>query len=215
VLPRTQQFSEVENALAFQKQMSLNSAAEAAKNRRSVTTGMLRMQPQGAIDPEHLSFLFGGSAKPKLATEKVSVLKEKEKAMSWIKEETKKYDLEVLMQDLTSQIQTTVYNIKKEQKDIVQEEKRQVARLDKVDQFHVDLRMGKADVDAKNQKIADMSSKALLSFKQFNEARTVNQSLIQSELAQKRRELQDVKDSEAAQNAENNRQKLQIKRQRE
>lgn len=34
--------------------------------------------------------------------------------MSWIKDEQKKYDLEVLMQDLTSQIQTTVYNIRKE-----------------------------------------------------------------------------------------------------
>ena len=40
------------------------------------------MQPQGAVDPEHLSFLFGGSAKPKLATTKVNILKEKEKAMA-------------------------------------------------------------------------------------------------------------------------------------
>lgn len=63
---------------------------------------MLRMQPQGAVDPEHLSFLFGGSAKPKLATAKVNILKEKEKAMAWIKDEQKKYDLEVLKQDLTS-----------------------------------------------------------------------------------------------------------------
>ena len=59
----------------------MNTAAEAAKYRRSISTGMLRVQPQGAIDPEHLSFLFGGSAKPKLATEKVNVLKEKEKAV--------------------------------------------------------------------------------------------------------------------------------------
>jgi hypothetical protein len=36
--------------------------------------------------------LFGGSAKPKLATEKVNVRKEKEKAMAWIKEESIKYD---------------------------------------------------------------------------------------------------------------------------
>lgn len=80
----------------------MNTAAEAAKYRRSISTGMLRVQPQGAIDPEHLSFLFGGSAKPKLATEKVNVLKEKEKAMGWIKDEQKKYDLEMLKQDLTS-----------------------------------------------------------------------------------------------------------------
>ena len=115
-------FSDIEEKVGLQKQVSLDTAAEAAKNRRSVTTGMLRMQPQGAIDPEHLSFLFGGSAKPKLATEKVNILKEKEKAMNWIKDEQKKYDLEVLKQDLTSQIQTTVYNIKKEQKDIVNDE---------------------------------------------------------------------------------------------
>ena len=132
-MSRANQFSELETHLHIQQEVSINTAAEAAKNRRSVTTGMLRMQPQGAIDPEHLSFLFGGSAKPKLATEKVNILKEKEKAMVWIKDEQKKYDLEVLMQDLTSQIQTTVYNIRKEQKDIVNDEKRQVARLDKID----------------------------------------------------------------------------------
>jgi len=65
----------------------MNTAAEAAKHRRSISTGMVRGQAQGAIDPEHLSFLFGGSAKPKLATQKVSILKEKEKAMAWVKDE--------------------------------------------------------------------------------------------------------------------------------
>ena len=111
---------------------------------------MVRNQPQGSIDPEHLSFLFGGSAKPKLATEKVSILKEKEKAMAWVKDEQKKYDLDVLKQDLTSQIQTTVYNIKKEQKDIVNDEKRQVSRLDKVDLMHKDLMASQIDVDKKS-----------------------------------------------------------------
>ena len=59
----------------------MNTAAEATKYRRLISTCMLRVQSQGTIDPEHLFFLFGGSAKPKLATEKVNVLKEKEKAM--------------------------------------------------------------------------------------------------------------------------------------
>lgn len=122
------------------------------------------MQAPGAIDPEHLSFLFGGSAKPKMATEKVNILKEKEKAMAWIKDESKKYDLDVLKQDLTSQIQTTVYNIKKEQKDSINDEKRQVARLDKIDQFHIDLVASKTDVDTKSATIAEMSNKALQSF---------------------------------------------------
>jgi len=36
--------------------------------------------------------MFGGSAKPKLATEKVNVRKEKEKALGWIRDELKKYD---------------------------------------------------------------------------------------------------------------------------
>lgn len=92
----------MDEKLGLQKQVSINTAAEHAKHKRSVTTGMLRMQAPGAIDPEHLSFLFGGSAKPKMATEKVNILKEKEKAMAWIKDESKKYDLDVLKQDLTS-----------------------------------------------------------------------------------------------------------------
>ena len=58
---------------------------------------------------------------------------------------------------MTSQIQTTVYNIKKEQKDIVNDEVRQVARLDKVDQFYYDLEASKTDVDSKNTKIMEMS----------------------------------------------------------
>ena len=70
--------------------------------------------------------------------------------MGWLKDEQKKYDLEILKQDLTSQIQTTVYNIKKEQKDIVNDEKRQVSRLEKVDQFHTDLVSSKKDVDTKS-----------------------------------------------------------------
>jgi len=100
--PRAQQFSDLETKLELKRQVSLNTAAEAAKHRRSTTTGLLRGQAPGSIDPEHLSFLFGGSAKPKLATTKVNVLKEKEKAMGWIKDEQKKYDLGMLKQDLTS-----------------------------------------------------------------------------------------------------------------
>ena len=54
------------------------------------------------MDSEQLSFLFGGSAKPKLAKEKVNVRKEKEKALAWAANEQKRYDLQVLKQDLTS-----------------------------------------------------------------------------------------------------------------
>ena len=112
---------------------------------------------------------------------------------------------------MTSQIQTTVYNIKKEQKDIVNDEKRQVARLDKVDQFHQDLLASKTDVDAKNATIGDMSQRAQQSFSQFDEARNHNLAAIQNELHKAQSELQAVKDKEAVQSAENNRQKLKIK----
>lgn len=94
--------------------------------------------------------------------------------MAWVKDEQKKYDLDVLKQDLTSQIQTTVYNIKKEQKDIVNDEKRQVSRLDKVDLMHKDLMASQIDVDKKSQVVDDMSRKAFESFSQFDEARVAN-----------------------------------------
>ena len=59
--------------------------------------------------------------------------------MNWVHDEQKKYDLSILKQDLTSQIQTTVYNIKKEQKDIMNDERRQIGKLDNVDMFGADL----------------------------------------------------------------------------
>lgn len=80
-----------------------------------------------------------------------------------------------------------------------------MARLEKIDQMHHDLRARKTDVDAKNQTIGDMTQKAMQSFTQFDEARHANLQSIQAELQLKKGELQDVKDAEAAQNAENNR----------
>lgn len=52
--------------------------------------------------------MFGGSAKPKLATEKVNVRKEKEKAVGWIRDELKKYDQQLLRQDIELSVQTIV-----------------------------------------------------------------------------------------------------------
>ena len=52
------------------------------------------------------------------------------------------------------------------------DEQRQVARLDKVDEFFVDLEASKTDVEIKNTKIMEMSEKALQSFSQFDEARS-------------------------------------------
>jgi hypothetical protein len=66
-----------------------------AGNKRSSITGKLRkltVERTQSVKKEDLGFLFGGSAKPKLATEKVNVRKEKEKAIAWIKDETRRYD---------------------------------------------------------------------------------------------------------------------------
>jgi hypothetical protein len=56
-----------------------------SENRSSITN-------QQRYSKDDLGFLFGGSAKPKLATQKVNVRKEKEKALAWVKEESIKYD---------------------------------------------------------------------------------------------------------------------------
>lgn len=96
----------LEARISFTKQISnkikrsntINSDADAAAHRRSQITGKLRMlssarsMTRGMPQKEDLGFLFGGSAKPKMATTKVNVRKEKEKALGWIRDELKKYD---------------------------------------------------------------------------------------------------------------------------
>jgi hypothetical protein len=85
---------------AFRRRGTITTAADQAAHRRSMITGKLRklsenkmsLHGQQRYSKDDLGFLFGGSAKPKLATEKVNVRKEKEKAMAWIKEESIKYD---------------------------------------------------------------------------------------------------------------------------
>jgi hypothetical protein len=74
------------------------------------------------LKKEDLGFLFGGSAKPKLATEKVNVRKEKEKAITWIKDETRRYDQQILKEDINMSMQATVNNIKREQRDKMADE---------------------------------------------------------------------------------------------
>ena len=83
--------NDVESKLEVHRQMSLGTAAELAANRRSINTGQIRklstiFKPESGkhIDPDQLSSIFGGSVKPKLATEKVNIPKEKEKALEWI-----------------------------------------------------------------------------------------------------------------------------------
>ena len=134
-----EQFKDPLEDLELRGQTSLEQAAARAEHKRAHHTGMLRGLPSkkalgsAQSDPDQLSFLFGGSAKPKLAAEKVDVRKEKEKALAWTWGEQKKYDVEILRTDLDNAVQTTVNNIKKAHKDIIADEQRQIRRLDKID----------------------------------------------------------------------------------
>lgn len=141
------------------------------------------------MDSEQLSFLFGGSAKPKLAKEKVNVRKEKEKALAWAANEQKRYDLQVLKQDLTSQIQTTVNNIKKEQRYIVGEEQRQIRRLDKVDQFHSSLQLQKKQLEKKDVVAREFYEETEARFTEFDKAREAILVQEKSNLAEMERNL--------------------------
>jgi hypothetical protein len=88
--------------------------ADQAAHRRSQITGKLRHLSstksfsQVGRSKQDLGLMFGGSAKPKLATEKVNVRKEKEKAVGWIRDELKKYDQQLLRQDIELSVQTIV-----------------------------------------------------------------------------------------------------------
>ena len=147
-----EQFKDPLEDLELRGQTSLEQAAARAEHKRAHHTGMLRGLPSkkalgsAQSDPDQLSFLFGGSAKPKLAAEKVDVRKEKEKALAWTWGEQKKYDVEILRTDLDNAVQTTVNNIKKAHKDIIADEQRQIRRLDKIDQMNGDLQSTKAQV---------------------------------------------------------------------
>lgn len=87
-------------AKTLKRRATINTAADQAAHRRSMITGKLRklsenrssITNQQRYSKDDLGFLFGGSAKPKLATQKVNVRKEKEKALAWVKEESIKYD---------------------------------------------------------------------------------------------------------------------------
>ena len=203
-------------------QPSLEAAADRASHKRSFHTGLPRGLPsKKAIgsaklsDPDQLSFLFGGSAKPKLANEKVDVRKEKEKALAWTIQEQKKYDLDQLKHDLDNQIQTTVNNIKKEQKDMLQDETRQVRRLDKIEQMHTDLEATKAQVKAQGATMRDLAEKAKDSFADFNDARAANLEALKADLDLKDNEMQKLADDTRAKNDENDHHIDKIQAQRE
>ena len=118
--------------------------------------------------------MFGGSAKPKLATEKVNVRKEKEKAMAWIKDESKKYDQQQMLQDVEMHMQSIAVTVRREQKDMTQDELRQIARLEKLEHLVDDLHTTKAAVNAQRDTMRGLKEKASLNFKEFDNARAAN-----------------------------------------
>ena len=195
--------------LDVRSQVSLETAANRASHKRSFHTGLPRGLPSKKAmgnaqnDPEQLSFLFGGSAKPKLATEKVDVRKEKEKALAWALNEQKKYNVGVLKNDLDNQIQTTVNNVKKEHKDIIADETRQMRRLDKIDQMKTDLDNTKDQVEAQGKTMESLAARASLSFQDFIDARHALRGELNADLDDKNNEMQKLKNVTKAKEAEN------------
>jgi hypothetical protein len=110
------------------RKSTLNTAANLAAHRRSQITGKLRKLSENKLSSlslpkkytkDDLGFLFGGSAKPKLATEKVNVRKEKEKALAWVKDEIKKYDQQQMLEDVEMHMQSIAMTVRREQKDTI------------------------------------------------------------------------------------------------
>lgn len=83
-----------------------------------------------------LSSIFGGTAQPKQAEAQVDARRDKEEALAWIKNEIKRYDQAETILEFENKLETTITKIQKEQKEIVQEEQRQISRLAKVDFLH-------------------------------------------------------------------------------
>jgi chromosome segregation ATPase len=115
--------------------------------------------------------MFGGSMKPKLATEKVNVRKEKEKAITWIRDQAKNYDQAKLREELNLNMQSLVQQVKRDQKDIIADEGRQVGRLDKIQYLHDDLEHTKTAVTAQRDTMRDLKNKATEHFAEFDQAR--------------------------------------------
>ena len=78
--------------------------------------------------------------------------------------EQKKYDIGLLRTDLNNQIQTTVNNVKKEHKDIITDERRQVRRLDKIDQMTGDLEATKEQIRTQGETMKGLAEQANVSF---------------------------------------------------
>ena len=75
--------------------------------------------------------------------------------------------------------------MKKDQIDIINDEQRQIRRLEKIEQLYADLKRTKAGIQSKNESLGALTEKAKQSFAKFNEVRGFNLEAIKAELIRK------------------------------
>lgn len=90
-------------------------------------------------DSKKLSLMFGGSEQPRLRKKPVDVLKEKQQALIWIKEQVQLYDTEAMTNDFNNKMAENITRIKKDQENLIKEENRELSRIDKINQLHDQL----------------------------------------------------------------------------
>lgn len=74
-------------------------------------------------------------------------------------------------------MQSLVQQVKRDQKDIIADESRQVSRLDKIQYLHDDLEQTKSAVAAQRDTMRDLKNKATEHFAEFDQARAQNLKL--------------------------------------
>lgn len=168
---RTQRQSQLQAKQGVKKQ----STYKDAMNRRSTITGKQRGLSAGGVrayayQAGALSSLFGGNQKPRLATEKVDLRKEKQTAMDWIKGETKKYNVNAITQEIEMNIQSAINKVNKTQRRLQQNQNRQIRAVNKVNQLHDALTADKEKGVASAQRVEELLKSSAAAFEAFDEA---------------------------------------------
>jgi len=81
---------------------------------------------------------------------------------------------------------------------MLQDETRQVRRLDKIDQMHADLEATKEQVKAQGATMKDLAEKANESFADFDDAREANLEALKADLDLKENEIEKLADDTRA-----------------
>lgn len=101
----------------------------------------------------------------------IDVKKEKEKFMSLLTAESKRYDIQGMHTDLNNKTNQIVQSIKKEEKHIIDDEERQLRNLDKLDymsQYLQEDNVSTRDSLAEAQRIKDNSQREMQEFESSN-----------------------------------------------